>query len=93
MTNVIPLHRPAAVPSPRSRPRDGRRSSSRRFVLDPVRLTFDPTRGVHIAICIRCTETESAYPDELGWLLDWADTHHCDPELASLLDSCDQRAA
>ncbi|GLY74387.1 hypothetical protein [Actinoallomurus iriomotensis] len=93
MTNVIPLHRPAAVSSPRPRPRDGRPSSSRRSVLDPVRLTFDPTRSVHAAVCAQCAETESAYPDALGWLLGWAEAHRCDPELAALLASCDRGAA
>jgi hypothetical protein len=94
MTNVIPLRRPAAgVPSSHPRRRDGRPSSPSRPVLAPVRLAFDDTRGVHVAVCARCTETESAYPDALGWLLDWADTHHCDPELAALLTACDLRAA
>lgn len=81
MTNVIPLRRPA-VPAPSPRP-----SSS-------VRLVLDDGRGVHVAVCDRCTDTETAYLDSLSWLLDWADTHHCDPELAALLsDICTGRAA
>ncbi|MEV0403742.1 hypothetical protein [Actinoallomurus sp. NPDC050550] len=94
MTNVIPLHRPAAgVPSARPRRGDGRSSSSRRTVLDSVRLAFDDTRGVHVAVCARCAGTESAYPDALGWLLGWADAHRCDPELAALLAFCERGAA
>ncbi|WP_433180635.1 hypothetical protein [Actinoallomurus sp. CA-150999] len=94
MTNVIPLRRPAVrSSSARPRRRDGRPSASRRPVLGPVRLAFDDTRGVHVAACARCAETESAYPDALGWLLDWADTHHCDPELAALLGACELGAA
>jgi hypothetical protein len=92
--NVIPLRRPAVPgPSPRPRPADRRSSSSRRNLLDPVRITFDDTRGVHVAVCDHCTEIQSAYPDALAWLLDWADTHQCDPELAALLAVCDQGAA
>ncbi|MCO5993000.1 hypothetical protein [Actinoallomurus rhizosphaericola] len=93
MNNVIPLRRPAVrVSSARPLLRDGRPSSSR-VVLDPVRVTFDDTRGVHVAACARCAETESAYTDGLGWLLDWAEAHCCDGELAALLAACDQRAA
>ncbi|GAA0349497.1 hypothetical protein NE235_36430 [Actinoallomurus spadix] len=94
MSNVIPLRRPAVrISSPRPRSQDGRSSSSRRIVLDPVQVTFDDTRGVHVAACDRCAETESAYSGGLGWLLDWAETHRCDPELAALLTACDQEAA
>ncbi|MEV5705740.1 hypothetical protein [Actinoallomurus sp. NPDC052274] len=94
MSNVIALRRPAVrIPSARPRLRDGRPSSSRRLVLDAVRVTFDDTRGVHVAACARCAETESAYSGGLGWLLDWAETHRCDPELAALLTACDQEAA
>jgi hypothetical protein len=93
MSNVIPLRRPAVrASSPRPRLRDGRSSSSR-LVLDPVRVTFDDTRGVHVAACAQCAETESAYSGGLGWLLDWAETHRCDPELAALLTACDPEAA
>jgi hypothetical protein len=80
--NVISLRRPAvAVPSWRPRPSSGRPSSSP----DSVRITFDDGRGVHLAVCEHCTQTESAYPDSLGWLLDWADSHECDRELVELL--------
>ena len=80
--NVIPLRRPVVPNSSwRPRPSSERPSSSP----DPVRITFDDGRGVHLAVCENCTHTESAYPDSLGWLLDWADTHECDRELAELL--------
>jgi hypothetical protein len=73
MNNVVPLRRPA-VPAPSPRP-----SSSP----DSVRITFDDGHGVHRAVCVGCTHTESAY--SLGWLLDWADAHECDRELVELL--------
>ncbi|MEV5747936.1 hypothetical protein AB0L00_08960 [Actinoallomurus sp. NPDC052308] len=56
-------------------------------------MTFDDTRGVHVVACARCAETQAAYADGLGWLLDWAEAHRCDPELAALLASCDREAA
>lgn len=93
MSNVIPLRRPVVrVSSARPRLRDVRSSSSR-VVLDVVRVSFDDTRGVHVAACARCAESESAYSGGLGWLLDWAETHRCDPELAALLTACDRGAA
>jgi hypothetical protein len=80
--NVIRLRRPA-VPASSWRPRlSSRRPSSS---TDTVRITIDDGRGVHLAVCENCTHTESAYPDSLGWLLDWADSHECDRELAELL--------
>jgi hypothetical protein len=94
MTNIIPLRRPTVrTSSARPHPRNGRPSPSRRAVLDAVRLAFDDTRGIHVAACARCAETQDAYPDAVGWLLGWADAHRCDPELAALIAACDQRAA
>ena len=86
MTNVIPLRRPT-VPSSSRRPRRSvHRPSS------PVRIIFDDVSGVHAAVCRHCTE--SSYTDSVGWLLDWADQHRCDPELAALLAAvCDRGAA
>jgi hypothetical protein len=88
--NVIPLRRPV-VPAPSCRPRPSydRPSSSP----DPVQITFDDGRGLHLAVCRNCTQTESAYPDSLGWLLDWADSHECDRELVELLALVCERGA
>lgn len=80
--NVFPLRRPTVPASPRrSRPSSRRPSSSP----DSVRVLFDDGRGVHLAVCENCAQTASAYADALGWLLDWADSHECDRELAELL--------
>jgi hypothetical protein len=94
---VIPLRR-RTVPVPSSPPRlgDGRPSSSSSpaNLRDAVRVTLDDTRGVHVAVCDRCADSRSAYADSLDWLLEWADTHRCDPELVALLASvCGQGAA
>lgn len=92
---VIPL-RPRSVPVPSARPRSERSlpSSSWPSMQDGVRVTIDDTRGVHVAVCDRCTDNQSAYSDSLAWLLEWADTHRCDRELVSLLASiCGQGAA
>jgi hypothetical protein len=88
--NVVPLRRPTVpAPSWHPRPPSARPSSSP----DPVRINFDDGRGVHIAVCDHCTQTESAYPGALGWLLDWADSHECDRELVDLLAVVCGRAA
>ena len=97
---VIPLRRPAVpVPSSRPGPIGGRPSPSPSpspsptNLRDDVRITPDNTRGVHVAVCDRCAETQSAYTDSLAWLLEWADTHKCDPELVALLASVCGRGA
>jgi hypothetical protein len=93
-TKVIPLRRRTVpIPSSRPRPGDGRPSPSPFNARDAVRITFDDTRGVHVAVCDRCADSQSAYPDSLVWLLEWADSHRCDPELVVLLASVCGRGA
>lgn len=91
---LIPLRRHAVpVPSPRPAQED-RPSSSRPDMQDVVRVIVDDMRGVHVAVCDRCADSQSAYSDALAWLLEWADAHRCDPEMVSLLASvCGQGAA
>ncbi|MFI0450716.1 hypothetical protein [Actinomadura sp. 6N118] len=73
---VITLRRPR----PAARP--VRSSSSGTAVPVPV-VEWDGVRGLHIAHCPRCTDTHtSSLFDQTE---QWADTHHCDPELAALL--------
>jgi hypothetical protein len=102
---VIPLRRRTVpVPSSRPRPTDGHPSPSLSpspspspsptNLRDAIRITLDDTRGVHVAVCDRCADSQSAYADSLAWLLEWAETHRCDPELVALLASvCGHRAA
>ncbi|MGH3344797.1 MAG: hypothetical protein ACRDPK_18385 [Carbonactinosporaceae bacterium] len=57
-----------------------------------VLLEWDEGRGLHVAVCDRCTETASS--ERLDQAHEWAEEHRCDPELADLLARVlDQKAA
>jgi hypothetical protein len=80
---IIPL-RPRAARAVPARPvlaQDG-----------PVSVEWDEGRGMYVAVCERCTENLTT--ERLDQAHDWADEHHCDPELAALLtEVLDRRAA
>jgi hypothetical protein len=83
MTNVTPL--------PLHRPRPAARPTGRPGIL-PVSVEWDEGRDLYVVICDRCCEAATMYrlEDADGW----AETHHCDPELAALLATVlDQVAA
>ena len=77
MTNVIQL-RPARRPRRPHRPRPTARPA-----LVPVSVEWDQGRGLYVAACARCCESATLH--HLTDADDWADTHHCDPELVALL--------
>ncbi|MEU9870271.1 hypothetical protein AB0C87_20745 [Actinomadura sp. NPDC048021] len=58
----------------------------------PVRVEWDEFRSLHVARCQQCADSfASSSPVQAD---DWADVHHCDPELVALLALVtDRRAA
>jgi hypothetical protein len=72
MTNVIPL-RPVRRP----------RRPAARPGLVPVSVEWDEGRGLYVTACARCCESATLH--HLADADTWAETHHCDPELAALL--------
>lgn len=54
---------------------------------DLVAITTDAMSGRPLARCTRCAETVTA--DRESWVMAWADSHVCDPELAALLNGSD----
>jgi hypothetical protein len=57
-----------------------------------VDVEWDEFRGLHVAVCDRCCETLDAL--HLEQAHEWAEAHHCDPELAALLaEVLNRRAA
>jgi hypothetical protein len=78
---IVPLRPRAARPVPTRPDQDG-----------PVSVEWDEGRATYVAVCERCTET--LVTERLDQAHDWADQHHCDPELAALLaEVLDRRAA
>jgi hypothetical protein len=63
------------------------------FVADSVTIRCSDLADRFVAVCGHCAESADAYSDRYGWLTDWADTHHCDPELVALLALTELRAA
>lgn len=58
----------------------------------PVSVEWDEGRATYVVVCERCAE--SLLTERLDQAHDWADEHHCDPELAALLaEVVDRRAA
>ncbi|GAA2130427.1 hypothetical protein GCM10009727_22430 [Actinomadura napierensis] len=56
-----------------------------------VGVEWDEFLSLHVARCQRCADSfASSRPGEVD---DWADTHHCDPEMAALLALVDVRRA
>ena len=49
----------------------------------PVGVEWDEFRSLHVARCQRCADSFAS--PSCGEVDDWADTHHCDPEMATLL--------
>ncbi|URM98397.1 hypothetical protein LUW76_30885 [Actinomadura madurae] len=94
-----PRPRFVAVPSPSSSPSSSWSSSSgssrpsamSSWDVWPVGVEWDEFRSLHIARCQRCAESfassSAAEADQ------WADTHHCDPEMVALLALVDTRRA
>jgi hypothetical protein len=68
-----------------------RRLPTAPHLADPITITWSDLTGRHVAVCEHCTETAESHG--LTWLLNWADDHHCDPELVVLLAAIVQRAA
>ncbi|MCP9952915.1 hypothetical protein [Actinomadura madurae] len=95
-----PRPRFVAVPSPSSSPSSSsalsssgssRPSSVSSWDVWPVGVEWDEFRSLHIARCQRCADSfASSSSTEAD---DWADTHHCDPEMAALLALVDTRRA
>ncbi|HEU5027391.1 MAG TPA: hypothetical protein VFV01_20900 [Spirillospora sp.] len=81
-----PRTRFAVVPSPSSRP-----SSVSSWDVWPVGVEWDEFLSLHIARCQRCAESFAS--SRSGEVDDWADTHRCDAELATLLALVDVRRA
>jgi hypothetical protein len=71
MTNVLPL-RPRRPGRPAARP-----------VAVLVSVEWDDARGLYVLACERCCETTTTH--RLDQATEWADEHHCDPELVALL--------
>ncbi|MCP9951689.1 hypothetical protein LUX33_26840 [Actinomadura madurae] len=84
-----PRPRFVAVPSPSSPSSSSRSVSS--WDVWPVGVEWDDFRSLHIARCQQCADSfassSSAEADQ------WADTHHCDPEMVALLALVDARRA
>ncbi|TMR34015.1 hypothetical protein [Actinomadura geliboluensis] len=86
-----PRPRFSVVPSPSSPSGSSSSSSSgssRSSVVSswdvwPVGVEWDEFRSLHLARCQRCADS-FASSSRSGEVDDWADTHHCDPELAAL---------
>jgi hypothetical protein len=76
---IIPL-RPRAVRARPARPHDG-----------PVSVEWDDGRRMYVAVCERCTE--HLITASIDQAHEWADEHHCDPELAALLAEVTERRA
>ncbi|GAA2156423.1 hypothetical protein [Actinomadura napierensis] len=102
MTARIRVFRPrprprfAVVPSPSSgssspSSRSSRPSAVSSWDVWPVGVEWDEFLSLHVARCQRCAESfASSRPGEAD---DWADTHHCDAEMAALLALVDVRRA
>jgi hypothetical protein len=62
-----------------------------RLALPPTTVEWDPIAGVWDAVCARCLDGIST--PRLDEAHEWAEEHHCDPELAALLASITGNAA
>ncbi|GAB2824520.1 hypothetical protein GCM10027176_31290 [Actinoallomurus bryophytorum] len=49
----------------------------------PVSVEWEEGRGLYVVVCNRCMEW--LYTERFEQAHGWADEHHCDPELATLL--------
>ncbi|WP_141579371.1 hypothetical protein [Actinomadura sp. WMMA1423] len=92
-----PRPRFVAVPSPSSSFSSSSSGSSRSGAVSswdvwPVGIEWDEFRSLHIARCQQCADSfASSSPTRAD---EWADVHHCDPELVALLALVtDRRAA
>ncbi|TDC57925.1 hypothetical protein E1281_03180 [Actinomadura sp. KC345] len=82
---------PSSGPSSASSSGSSRPSPVSSWDVWPVGVEWDQYRSLHIARCQRCADSfTSSRP---GLVDDWADTHHCDPELAALLALVTNRRA
>jgi hypothetical protein len=57
----------------------------------PVGVEWDEFRSLHVARCQQCADSFAS--SRAGEVDAWADTHHCDPEMAALLALVDTRRA
>ncbi|MDL4815302.1 hypothetical protein [Actinomadura opuntiae] len=87
-----PRTRFTVVPSPSSpSSRSSRPSSVSSWDVWPVGVEWDEFLSLHVARCQRCADSFAS--SRSGEVDDWADTHHCDPEMAALLALVDVRRA
>ena len=83
-------------PSPSSPSGSSSAGSSRPPVVSswdvwPVGVEWDEFRSLHLARCQRCADSFAS--SRCSEVDDWADTHHCDPEMTALLALVDTRRA
>ncbi|WP_030177326.1 hypothetical protein [Spirillospora albida] len=91
MTARILVLRPGAVPVPSQPSAPSSSSHPSSSIVPPVRIGWDDLRGLHVAVCDRCTDTYTS--PSAGDVEDWADSHRCDAEMAALLTLVTSRRA